>query len=123
VLGDVTEVHAAHGPGDTVHLTLRHESGASSTAALTLTAPAAAAGVAVEFRGGHGIAGYPDGLLGPATDSLARAVDALTSAIAGPLDTSGTPGTPGTSGAPHPCDARFGARVTEILAAAEAALG
>jgi len=110
VLGDVTEVHAAHGPGDTVHLTLRHDSGASSTAALTLTAPPAGAGVAVEFRGKHGVAGYPDGLLGPATDSLARAVDALTSAIAG------------TAGAPHPCDARFGARVTEILAAAEAAL-
>jgi predicted dehydrogenase len=116
VLGDVTEVHAAHGPGDTVHLTLRHDSGASSTAALTLTAPPAGAGVAFEFRGEHGVAGYPDGLLGPATDSLARAVDALISAVAG---TSGGPGAAGTS---HPCDARFGARVTEILAAAEAAL-
>lgn len=39
VLGDVTEVHASRGAGDTTHLTLRHDSGASSTAVLTLTAP------------------------------------------------------------------------------------
>ncbi|NUS15137.1 MAG: gfo/Idh/MocA family oxidoreductase, partial [Streptomyces sp.] len=105
VLGDVTEVAAARGPGDTVHLTLRHGSGASSTSALTLTAPPAGAGVAVEFRGTHGVATYPEGagLLGE--DAYARAVDALLA--------------PG----PHACDTRFGLRVTEILAAAEAALG
>ncbi len=44
VLGDATEVHAARGPGDLVHLTLRHDSGASSTAVLTLTAPPAGVG-------------------------------------------------------------------------------
>jgi predicted dehydrogenase len=105
VLGDVTEVVAARGPADTVHLVLRHDSGASSTAVLTLTAPPAGAGVAVEFRGGQGVAAYPEGLQGPATDALARAVDAL------------------LSGEPHPCDARFGLRVTEILAPAERLLG
>lgn len=105
VLGDVTEVHAAHGPGDTVHLTLRHDSGASSTAVLTLTAPPAGSGVAVEFRGAHGVATYPDNLSGPATGAFGRAVDAI------------------VAGTPQPCDARFGLRVTEILAAAEAALG
>jgi predicted dehydrogenase len=110
VLGEVTEVHAARGAGDTTHLTLRHENGASSTAALTLTAPSAAAGVAIEFRGTHGVATYPDDLGGPAVESFGRAIDALLAAIAdGP-------------GSAHPCDARFGARVTEILAAAEAAL-
>ncbi|WP_405592571.1 Gfo/Idh/MocA family protein [Streptomyces sp. NBC_01190] len=111
VLGDVTEVHASRGAGDTTHLTLRHDSGASSTAVLTLTAPPAGAGVAIEFRGTHGVAAYPENLSGPATDSFHRAVDALIAAIAAP------------PGAAHPCDARFGARVTEILAAAEAALG
>lgn len=105
VLGDATEVHAARGPGDLVHLTLRHDSGASSTAVLTLTAPPAGAGVAIEFRGAHGVAAYPDGTSGPATDAMARAIDAL------------------VAGEPHPCDARFGLRVTEILAAAEDALG
>ncbi|MFC4035292.1 Gfo/Idh/MocA family protein [Streptomyces polygonati] len=108
VLGDVTEVRAARGAGDTTHLTLRHAGGASSTAVLTLTAPSAGAGVAIEFRGTHGVTTYPDGLSGPATESFAGAIEALTAAIA--------------SGTPHACDARFGARVTEILAAAEAAL-
>ncbi|CAG6395482.1 Predicted dehydrogenase [Actinacidiphila cocklensis] len=101
VLGDVTAVTAARGPGDLVHLTLRHDSGASSTAVLTLTAPPAGAGVAIEFRGTHGVATYPDGLDVPARDAFARAVDAL------------------IGGEPHACDARFGLRVTEILAAAE----
>jgi predicted dehydrogenase len=102
VLGDVTGIAAARGPGDTVHLTLRHDGGASSTAVLTLTAPPGAAGVAVEFRGTHGVATCPDDLAGRATDAYARAVDAL------------------VSGEPQACDARFGLRVTEILAAAEA---
>ncbi|HEY5837196.1 Gfo/Idh/MocA family protein [Streptomyces sp.] len=105
VLGDVTEVRASRGPGDTVHLTLRHVGGPSSTAVLTLTAPPAGAGVAVEFRGAHGVAAHLDGLRGSATDAYARAIDALLAAT------------------PHPCDVRFGLRVTEILAAAEAALG
>jgi len=104
VLGDVTRVDAARGPGDLVHLTLLHDSGASSTAVLTLTAPPECAGVAVEFRGTHGVSALPEGTGGPATDALARAIDAL------------------VSGEPHPCDARFGLRVTEILAAAEDAL-
>jgi predicted dehydrogenase len=104
VLGDATEVRAAAGPADLVHLTLRHVGGASSTAVLTLSAPPEAAGVAVEFRGAHGVAAYPQGIAGPPDASMARALDALT-----------------TSG-PHPCDARFGLRVTEILAAAERAL-
>ncbi len=104
VLGDVTAIAAARGPGDTVHLTLRHDSGASSTSALTLTAPPAGAGVAVEFRGAQGVATYPDDLAGPATAAFARAIDAL------------------VSDGPHPCDARFGLRVTEILATAESLL-
>jgi predicted dehydrogenase len=104
VLGDVTAVTAARGPGDLVHLALRHASGASSTAALTLTAPPAGAGVAIEFRGTAGVAGYPEGTSGPATAAMARAIDAL------------------LSDEPHPCDARFGLRVTEILADAERSL-
>ncbi|MET9218006.1 Gfo/Idh/MocA family oxidoreductase [Streptomyces sp. NPDC003300] len=104
VLGDVTAVTAANGPGDTVHLTLRHEFGASSTSTLTLTAPPAAAGVVIELRGDQGVVTYPDGVAGEATASLAHAITAL------------------TSGTPHACDARFGLRVTEILAAAESAL-
>jgi predicted dehydrogenase len=104
VLGDTTAVSAARGAGDTVHLTLRHESGASSTSVLTLTAPTAAAGIAVELRGEQGVVTYPEGIGGEAADALGHAITAL------------------VSGTPHACDARFGLRVTEILAAAEAAL-
>jgi len=104
VLGDVTDVFAVRGRGDTVHLTLRHTGGASSTVTLTMTAPPAAGGISAEFRGDQGLVTFPD-TLGPAPDSVGRAVDAL---LAGPG---------------HPCDVRFGLRLTEILAAAEAALG
>ncbi len=107
VLGDVTGITAARGPADTVHLVLRHASGASSTAALTLRAPSAGSGVATEFRGEHGVRSLPISGDGP-VPALARAVDALLEAV--------------RTGESHPCDVRFAARVTEILAAAEQTL-
>ncbi|MEU8348415.1 Gfo/Idh/MocA family oxidoreductase [Streptomyces sp. NPDC048845] len=109
-LGDVTgpdAVRAVRGPGDTVQLVLRHTGGATSTATLSLTAPAAAAGAGVELRGEHGVATLPDGGIGPEA-AFARAVDALLDSV--------------RTGEPHPCDIRFGVRVTEILEAAEADL-
>ena len=106
VLGDVVRIGAARGPADTVHLTLRHAGGASSTSALTLSAPSAAAGVVVELRGAHGTVSLPRGEEG-AVVALGRAVDALLEAA--------------RTGEPHPCDARFALRVVEILAAAEQA--
>ncbi|MCM2580055.1 Gfo/Idh/MocA family protein [Streptomyces meridianus] len=109
VLGELTgpdAVTAVAGPGDTVHLVLRHDGGASSTVTVSLTAPVAAAGRAVELRGAAGTSVLPeqreDGVV-----VFRRAVDALTDSA--------------RSGVPHLCDVRFGARVTEILAAAEAA--
>ncbi|MFF4275333.1 Gfo/Idh/MocA family protein [Streptomyces sp. NPDC001536] len=109
VLGDVRRVAAAaHGPGDTVHLVLDHAGGASSTLTLSLTAPPAAAGAAVELRGEAGVAVLPRSPDG-AVPALERAADALLAAA--------------RSGRPHPCDAAFGLRVTEILATAEAMLG
>ncbi|MFJ3902145.1 Gfo/Idh/MocA family protein [Streptomyces sp. NPDC090025] len=103
VLGDVTEVTCVAGPADTRHLVLRHTSGASSTATLTLSAPPAAAEAALALHGEHGRAVMPgwDGALG----AFGSAVDALLAAI--------------RTGRPHPCDVRFGARLTEILAEAE----
>ncbi|WP_327298037.1 MULTISPECIES: Gfo/Idh/MocA family oxidoreductase [unclassified Streptomyces] len=105
VLGDATEVTAAGGAGDTVHLALRHTSGASSSATLSLSAPARAAGATVEFRGTHGVAVLPEGRGGAARVPFAAAVDALLAAV--------------RTGEPHPCDVRFGLRLTEILAEAE----
>ncbi|MET9173618.1 MULTISPECIES: Gfo/Idh/MocA family protein [Streptomyces] len=108
VLGDVTRVVAAgQGQGDTVHVVLDHAAGASSTLTLSLTAPPAAAGAEVELRGEAGVAALPPGTE-DATTALTRAADALLTAAA--------------TGRPHPCDAAFGLRVTEILTRAEARL-
>nr|WP_202447774.1 Gfo/Idh/MocA family oxidoreductase [Streptomyces sp. SID5468] len=104
VLGDVVEVTAAHGPGDTTQLFLRHDRGAASSLTLSLTAPPAAAGVTVELRGDHGVATLPaDDGEGP-VPALRRAVDALAEAA--------------RTGRPHPCDPRFALRVTQLLAQA-----
>ncbi|MEU7562462.1 Gfo/Idh/MocA family protein [Streptomyces eurythermus] len=108
VLGDVRQVAAAApGPGDTVHLVLDHATGASSSLTLSLTAPPAAAGAEVELRGEAGVSVMPGSSEGAVT-ALARAADALVRAAG--------------TGRPHPCDAAFGLRVTEILATAEARL-
>ncbi|MGW0812142.1 Gfo/Idh/MocA family protein [Streptomyces viridiviolaceus] len=108
VLGDTRRVAAAaHGPGDTVHLVLDHTGGASSTLTLSLTAPPAAAGAAVELRGRAGATLLPETTEGP-VPALVRAADALLASAEG--------------GLPHPCDAAFGLRITEILAEAEALL-
>ncbi|MER6243785.1 Gfo/Idh/MocA family protein [Streptomyces griseorubiginosus] len=108
ILGEVREVAAAaHGPGDTVHVVLRHASGASSTLTLSLTAPPAAAGAGVELRGAGGVARLPESSEG-AVPALIRATDALLTAT--------------RTGRPHPCDATFALRVTEILTEAEALL-
>ncbi|MEG8277392.1 Gfo/Idh/MocA family protein [Streptomyces sp. AHA2] len=105
VLGDVRRVTAAaYGPGDTAHVVLDHAGGASSTLTLSLTAPPAAAGAAVELRGEAGVALLPESS-GGAVPALRRAADALRTAA--------------RTGRPHACDAAFGLRVTEILAAAQ----
>lgn len=108
VLGDTRRVAAAAaGPGDTVHLVLDHASGASSTLTLSLSAPAAAAGATLELRGETGVAVLPQGSEGAVT-ALVHAADALLAAV--------------DTGQPHPCDAAFALRVTEILTEAEALL-
>ncbi|WP_037685934.1 Gfo/Idh/MocA family protein [Streptomyces aureocirculatus] len=108
VLGEVTAVTAAPGPEDAVHLILRHAGGASSTATLTLRAPAAAEGLILEFRGKRGTAapaGWGASGWGDSTDAFRSAVGALAQAAEG--------------GKRHPCDVHFGLRVTDILAEAE----
>ncbi|MFE0778693.1 Gfo/Idh/MocA family protein [Streptomyces sp. NPDC058861] len=103
ILGDVTEITAAPGPGDTHHLVLRHASGASSTATLTLSAPPEAAEAALALYGTEGRAEMPR--WNGAVDAFGAAVDALVASA--------------RTGVPHPCDARFGLRLTEILTEAE----
>ncbi|MFG3052472.1 Gfo/Idh/MocA family protein [Kitasatospora sp. NPDC048239] len=107
VLGDAAQVTAVAGPLDTVHLVLRHVGGASSTLALSLTAPVAAGGTGMELRGSNGVAHLPERGEGPLA-ALHRALDALQDSA--------------RTGEPHPCDAAFGLRIVEILAAAERSL-
>ncbi|MCX5196914.1 Gfo/Idh/MocA family oxidoreductase [Streptomyces sp. NBC_00249] len=107
VLGEVTAITAARGPSDLVQLALRHASGAASTAVLSLGAPRAAAGVGLELRGAEGVFALPDWSDVPG--AYGRALDALLTAA--------------RTGVPDPRDARFGARLTEILAEAEGQLG
>ncbi|MFB6437382.1 Gfo/Idh/MocA family protein [Streptomyces sp. NPDC056411] len=107
VLGDAESVTAARGPADTVLLTMRHSSGAASSATVGLTAPPAAAGVGVTLRGAAGVTALPHRQHGPEA-AYHHAVDALLAAVG--------------SGLPNACDVHFGLRVTEILAAAEQTL-
>lgn len=108
ILGDAEAVGAMRGPADTVLMTLGHRGGAASSATLSLTAPAAAAGVSVTLRGTAGVRTLPRRQGGP-LPAYRRAIDALLISA--------------RTGRPHACDIRFGARVTDILAEAEQALG
>lgn len=105
VMGGVTDVTAASGPADTVHLVLRHGPHASSTATLSLTVPESAAGLRLDVYGEHGWAAIP-------TDHGVEAVQAHTSAVESLLAAA-------TGGPAHPCDVRFGAEVVRVLAAAQ----
>ncbi|MEW2549945.1 Gfo/Idh/MocA family oxidoreductase [Streptomyces sp. NPDC047002] len=104
LLGDVADVTAVRTGRDLTHLVLRHAGGAASSVALSLSAPKAGSGNAVELRGRHGVVRMPEGR-GSAQQSFESAIDALLEAV--------------RTGRPHDVDARFAARVTEILAEAE----
>lgn len=113
VLGDVDPaapgaVTAARGPGDTVHLALRHASGASSTCTLSHTVPPQASGVTVQLHGTPGVQTAPERDDAGPVPAFVRALDALLEAA--------------ETGRPDPRDVRLGLRVTEILAAAEEGL-
>jgi predicted dehydrogenase len=112
-LGDLAPgpgaVTAARGPGDMVHLVLRHASGASSAITVTHTVPPQASAVSAELRGSAGVSTLPERSDGGPVAPLGRAIDALIESA--------------RTGRPHACDVRFGVRVTEVLAMAEAALG
>jgi predicted dehydrogenase len=107
-LGPVVTVQAGRGLGDTVHLVLRHESGASSTVTLSHTAPALAEGTEFYVYGDAGRA-----VLIPESGPAARAAHQVaTTELMAAAVTGGT----------HPCDVTFGREVVAVLAAAQRAL-
>jgi predicted dehydrogenase len=106
VLGPVVSVTAGSGVRDLVHLLLRHESGTTSTAELTLTAPADAAHGDLSFWGKNGRS-EPLPQLG-----IDDALEAGQAALSSLLD----------SAAGRGLDAAYGLHVTEVLAQAAAQL-
>jgi predicted dehydrogenase len=106
VLGPVTEVTAMVGPRDMTHLLLRHSSEAISTLTLSVDVPPAAAREEAIFAGKAGVVAVPAMQWEPVL-AFGRMLDELIAAA---------------DGGPQPqLDARFGADVTAVLAAAEEA--
>jgi predicted dehydrogenase len=106
VLGPVTSIRAFRGVRDLVHLVLTHADGATSTAELTLTAPADAAHGELSFWG-------PSGRSEPVPPlGLPDALEAGQAALSSLLDPAKGMG----------LDAGYGLHVTELLAEAEAQL-
>jgi predicted dehydrogenase len=107
LLGPVADIRAVGGEGDLVHLVLIHESGVTSTASLSLSAPPAGANFETGVWGETGTAILPRSDA-PAVDAFALAATELVAAA--------------ESGDSHPVDVAFGTRVVELLASAEAQL-
>lgn len=107
-LGPVQEVASAvRGTGDLVHLVLRHEGGATSTASMTHAARPEDERWEVRVWGEHGVSDMPADTT-PAVEALRVAVEELQDCA--------------RSGRSHELDVRWGLRVVELLAAADAAV-
>src|SRR5207237_1808773 len=102
--GDVTAVVAGGGRGDQVHLVMRHASGASSTASLSMSVPPPAAGNMVYLYGRAGRTTAPSGALDRSEVVAAHrsAIDALIGQVEQPR-----------SG--HACDVHLRRRVVQLL--------
>ena len=105
-LGPARSLTAVGGDGDLVSLVIRHESGSTSTALLTLFAPPAAAGFEAAVWGDAGVSPMPVHPDRSQSDILAIAAQELVESA--------------LSGAPHEVDVTFGARIVELLADAQA---
>jgi predicted dehydrogenase len=104
MLGPITELTAVGGEGDLVHLVVRHESGATSTASLSLLAPPEGSNFETGIWGESGTAILPESET-PAVEAFQLAVEELVVAA--------------ESGESHPVDVAYGTRVVELLASAE----
>ncbi|HYJ68860.1 MAG TPA: Gfo/Idh/MocA family oxidoreductase [Nocardioidaceae bacterium] len=104
-LGPVTRLTADAGARDVVHLVAHHESGATSTATVTLSAPLDAGGSSLTLWGDPGTSAMP-AATSTATEAYTIAVSELVANVrAGRTD--------------HPCDVRLGAHVVRLLADAQ----
>jgi predicted dehydrogenase len=104
-LGPVERVAAGTGLGDTVHLVLHHQDGASSTLALSQTVPAAAEGIGLELYGPQGRSAVPPFELAHLV-AMEEAIGQFVAMVAAGATT-------------HPCDARLGRDTVAVLDAAQ----
>jgi predicted dehydrogenase len=104
MLGPIAELRAVGGEGDLVHLVITHESGATSTASVSLFAPPAGSNFETGIWGETGTALLPRGET-PAVESYQVAATELVAAA--------------ESGESHPVDVSFCTRVVELLADAQ----
>jgi predicted dehydrogenase len=111
LLDEVTAVVAGAGRGDQVNLILQHPRNCSSTASVSLTAPPAGTGTHLNTDGEDGRQTLPEPSLENTLVVAAHqaALDALIDLAA-------------HSQRGHPCDVHFGARVVEVLDAAQRSL-
>lgn len=107
-LGPVTGIAGARGAGDLVHLVLTHEGGRTSRMSLSLSMPAGATRVGVEFYGADGWLLQPDHTRDVA-DAYANALGELAGLIR-------------AGESRHRCDIHFGREVVEVLSRCEAVL-
>jgi predicted dehydrogenase len=108
-LGPVTAVAGSRGEGDLAQVVLTHENGATSLMSLSMTMPADAERVGVEFYDEHGWHVRPDRER-DADEAYASALSDLLANIA-------------VGETRHRCDIRFGRDVVDVLSRCEAVLG
>jgi predicted dehydrogenase len=104
-LGPVTSVTADAGLADITHLILHHEGGVTSTVTVTCSAPESAVANECYLWGEPGTSTLPTGTY----DTVDALRTALTELAANARSGQVT----------HPCDVRFGAAVTHVLASAQ----
>jgi predicted dehydrogenase len=109
VLGPVVSVAGARGREDLVHLVLTHESGATSTAALSLTMPPEATREGLAFYDERGWHDRPDTGQAASGDVVSHQQRAVTDLVAGIRE----------GRTDHRCDVRFGAEVVRVLEQAQ----
>ena len=105
MLGPIAELRAVGGEADLVHLVVTHESGATSTASVTLFAPPTGTNFETGVWGESGTALLPQVAVTSAVEAYQLAVQELIESA--------------ESGESHPLDVAFGARIVELLASAE----
>ena len=108
-LGPVRSVTAQAGLADITHLVLRHDSGVTSTATVTLDAPESAEFNELFLWGRAGRSAAPTAVPDPVTPLRTALAELAANARSGQVS--------------HPCDARFGRDVVHVLADAERQTG